>query len=178
MQILRLPHWCLGAQKNRFETSRLVCEDRGSRLSDVRGLKEALGLHNRSENTYWLPYRKERLRAWTWINNNTYSIFIIIVIIVSKTSSETLGKTFCSGTFNNSALLKKVIAATYLPYFIISEADIIPPDISIIHQDCALLRTLDRILDESYCLQSKYGYLCQRNGRLHQKKRVFFHLLH
>ena len=41
----------------------------------------------------------------------------------------------------------------------------LPPGVSVPHQDCALIRTVDRFLDESYCIGSRYGYLCQRKGK-------------
>ena len=69
-----------GAQKNTFGTSNLVCRERGSRISDVKKLIEILQ-SQREGKTYWLPYRKETLAAWTWVNNNTYSKIMAKVTI-------------------------------------------------------------------------------------------------
>ena len=48
--------------------------ERGSRLLNVSDLREALRSETGREKTYWLPYRKESLKAWIWVNNNIHSM--------------------------------------------------------------------------------------------------------
>ena len=98
LRIVSLLFSHLGAQKNSFGTSKLVCEEKGRKLSDVEGLRKALRSNTGRGMTYWLPYRKVTLTAWTWVNNDTYSNIIFIInikniIIEGKTmTSENMVK--------------------------------------------------------------------------------------